>query len=104
IYVAAANGGVWKTTNHGNTWTPLTDNQATLHMGAIAIAPSNPNVIYAGTGEANGGMNSVNPYLPSTVYAGKGVLKSTDGGSNWVLLGASTFGRRSISKIIVDPA
>ena len=51
IYVVAAGGGAWKTTNGGTTWVPLTDNQATLSMGSIAIAPSNPNVIYAGTGE-----------------------------------------------------
>src|SRR5438067_972506 len=53
IYIGAAGGGVWKTINGGQSWTPLTDNQATLFMGAIAVAPSNPQVIYAGTGEAN---------------------------------------------------
>ena len=52
IYIAAAGGGVWNTTD-GATWTPLTDNQATLSMGSIAVAPTNPNLIYAGTGEAN---------------------------------------------------
>ena len=53
IYVAPAGGGVWKTGDGGTTWTPLTDSQSTLSMGAIAIARGNPNVIYAGTGEAN---------------------------------------------------
>src|SRR5437588_5327531 len=53
IYVAPAGGGVWKTTNGGTTWTPLTDTQRTLTMGGIAIAKSNPLVIYAGTGEGN---------------------------------------------------
>ncbi len=53
IYIAAAGGGVWKTTDGGTTWAPLTDGQATLFMGAIAVAPSNANVIYAGTGESN---------------------------------------------------
>src|SRR5262249_3491732 len=52
IYVATAGGGVWKTVDGGVDWTPLTDMQATLFMGAIALAPSNPNIIYAGTGEA----------------------------------------------------
>src|SRR6516164_6731360 len=47
IYIAAAGGGVWKTTNAGQSWTPLTDDQATTFMGAIALAPSDPNVIYA---------------------------------------------------------
>jgi photosystem II stability/assembly factor-like uncharacterized protein len=98
IYVAAAGGGVWKTTDGGTTWSPLTDNQATLSMGAIAVAPSNPNVIYAGTGEASNSIDS---------YYGRGILKSTDAGATWTLLsgnaGVNEFDRRSISKIIVDP-
>src|SRR5262249_11817509 len=53
IYIAAAGGGVWKTTDGGTDWTPLTDAQPTLFMGAIAVAPSDPNTIYAGTGEAD---------------------------------------------------
>src|SRR5579859_2411964 len=52
LYIAAAGGGVWKTVDAGASWTPLTDSQSTLFMGALAVAPSNPNVIYAGTGEA----------------------------------------------------
>ena len=50
LYLAAAGGGVWKTIDGGLNWVPLTDNQQTLFMGAIALAPSNPNVVYAGTG------------------------------------------------------
>jgi photosystem II stability/assembly factor-like uncharacterized protein len=94
IYIAAASGGVWKTTNGGTSWTPLTDGQATTAMGAIAIAPSNPSIIYAGTGEANFATDS----LP-----GVGILKSTDGGSTWTLEGKSVFNRMCISKIVVDP-
>jgi photosystem II stability/assembly factor-like uncharacterized protein len=98
IYVAAAGGGVWKTTDGGTTWSPLTDNQATLSMGAIAVAPSNPNVIYAGTGEADNSIDS---------FYGRGILKSTDAGATWTLLtgnaGVNEFDRRSISKIVVDP-
>src|SRR5262249_50206521 len=77
IYIAAAGGGVWKTTDGGTTWTPLTDNQPTLSMGAIAVAPSNPNVIYAGTGEADN---------MSDCFYGRGILKSTDAGATWALL------------------
>lgn len=95
VYIGAAQGGVWKTTNSGKTWTPLTDNQASLAMGALAIAPSNPNVIYAGTGEAN--------FAPHS-YFGTGILKSADGGSTWVPTGQSQFYRSSISKIIVHPS
>jgi len=67
IYVTAAGGGIWKTTN--GTWTPLAD-AAVQSMGAIAIAPSNPNVVYAGTGEANNSGDS---------NFGWGILISTDG-------------------------
>jgi photosystem II stability/assembly factor-like uncharacterized protein len=95
IYIAAASGGVWKTTDGGTTWTPLTDGQATTVMGAIAVAPSNPSIIYAGTGEASFSLDS----LP-----GRGVLKSTDGGTTWTLEGNSVFNRMCISKIVVDPS
>src|SRR3974390_637710 len=53
FYVSGANGGVWKTTNAATTWRPIFDNQNVLSIGEIAIAPSNPNVIYVGTGEEN---------------------------------------------------
>ena len=94
IYVAAAGGGVWKTINGGTSWTPLTDGQSTLFMGAIALAPSSPNTIYAGTGEANNSGDS---------FYGRGVLKSTDGGTTWKLLGTTLFNHVAISKIVVDP-
>jgi photosystem II stability/assembly factor-like uncharacterized protein len=94
IYLAAAGGGVWKTTNAGNSWSPLTDDQATLFMGAIALASSNPDIIYAGTGEATNSIFS---------FSGRGVLKSSDAGSTWTLLGADIFNGRSISRIVVAP-
>jgi photosystem II stability/assembly factor-like uncharacterized protein len=93
IYLAAAGGGVWETTDGGTTWAPLTDDQATLSMGAIALAPSDPSVIYAGTGEAN---NAGSNY-------GRGILVSTDGGASWTLTGTSAFDRLAIAKIAVDP-
>ena len=70
--IGAAQGGVWETRSTGTTWTPKTDSQASLAMGAIAFAPSDPNIIYAGTGEANFSGDS---------YAGEGLLKSADGGT-----------------------
>ncbi len=85
----------------GSSWTPLTDNQATLQMGAIAVAPSNPNIIYAGTGEANLGPSKLQ-FRRDNIYSGRGVLKSTDAGATWTLLGNSIFNRRTISKIVVD--
>ena len=96
IYVAAAGGGVWKTTDGGTNWKPLTDNQATLNMGSIALAPSNPSIVYAGTGEAS------TPFFDS--FPGRGILKSTNAGVSWTLLGQSVFDRRSVAKLVVDPA
>lgn len=94
IYIAAAGGGVWKTTDAGTTWMPLTDAQQTLFMGAIALAPSNPTTIYAGTGEADNSGDS---------FYGRGVLKSTDAGASWTLLGNAQFDRKAISQIMVSP-
>jgi photosystem II stability/assembly factor-like uncharacterized protein len=102
IYLAAAGGGVWKTADGGATWNPLTDDQSTLFMGAIAVAPSNLQVIYAGTGEANLGPSKLQ-FNRDNIYYGRGVLKSSNGGSTWTLLGNSVFNRRTMSKIVVDP-
>src|SRR5262249_30542955 len=97
LYVAAAGGGVWKTTDAGASWAPLTDAQATLSMGALALAPSNPEVIYAGTGEATFGPSKMR-LRRDNIYTGRGILKSTNGGKDWELLGSAFFNRRSISK------
>jgi hypothetical protein len=100
VYVATAGGGIWETTNAQSanpTWTPLTDNVpgTTDSMGAVAIAPSNPQVIYAGTGEANNSADS---------NYGEGILVSTDGGTSWTLENpGGIFTGRTVSKIVVDP-
>jgi hypothetical protein len=98
LYIAAAGGGVWKTTNAGVSWNPLTDTQRTLSMGCIAVAPSNGSVIYAGTGEANNSADS---------NFGDGILVSTDGGTSWTLrtgpAGIFLSSHLTCSKIVIDP-
>ena len=94
VYVGSAQGGVWKTVDGGNSWLPLTDGQDTLAIGALAVDPTNVNVVYAGTGEANQSCDS---------HYGIGLLKSADGGSTWATLGASTFQNTSIGKVVVHP-
>ena len=95
IYVGTAGGGIWKSTDGGFKWTALTDSQQSLSIGSIAIDPLHPNIIYAGTGELHFSYDS---------YFGQGVLKSTDGGHTWSLMGKSTFMGQQISKVIVNPA
>src|SRR4051812_39639122 len=69
FYFGSVGGGVWKTTNAGTTWSPIFDQQPIASIGAIAVAPSNPNIIYVGTGEAD---------IRSQIGFGNGVYKSTD--------------------------
>ena len=94
IYIGAAAGGVFKTDNGGSTWAPIFDNNSSLSIGDIAIAPSNKDVLYVGTGEANGGGGSVN-------FDGLGVFKSRNGGSSWQNIGLENVG--SIGKVAIDP-
>jgi hypothetical protein len=100
VFVGGAQGGIWKSTNAlsaSPTWTAVTDHQASLAVGDIAIDPVNPNIIYVGTGEPNGSCDS---------YYGQGILRSTDGGVTWKLLGSDPGGpfmNEAISKILIDP-
>lgn len=94
IYIGAAQGGVWKSTNGGESWAPLSDDMPSLSIGALALDPKNPDIVYAGTGE---------PTLGGDNYYGAGILKSTNGGQSWSVIGADTFAGMGVSKIIVDP-
>lgn len=93
FYMAAVNGGVWKTTDAGNTWTPIFDEAGESgSVGAIAVAPSNANVIYAGSGEG---------LQRPDLAVGDGFYKSTDAGKTWMHLGLRDA--QQITAIVIDP-
>jgi photosystem II stability/assembly factor-like uncharacterized protein len=92
FYFGSVGGGVWKTTNAGRTWTPVFDSQPVGSIGAIGVAPSSPNIVYVGTGEAD---------MRSQISYGNGVYKSTDGGRTWKHLGLDDT--RQIGRVVVDP-
>ncbi len=92
FYFGAVAGGVWKTTDGGLNWQPSFQHESIASIGAIAVAPSDPNVIYVGTGE---------PCLRNDITYGNGMYKSLDGGKTWVHIGLDDT--RHISKIFVDP-
>ncbi len=92
FYFGHVNGGVWKTSDAGRTWSPIFDDQPVASIGALAVAPSAPDVIYVGSGEST---------LRDSVGFGNGVYKSTDAGRTWTHLGLSDT--QHIGKIAVDP-
>ena len=92
VYVGAASGGVWKSVNGGTTYKPVFDKQDVQSIGAITIDPTNPKVVWVGTGEV---------WTRNSVSVGDGIYKSTDGGDNWTHLGLQNSER--IAKIVVDP-
>ncbi len=94
IYVGTASGGIFKSSDQGNSWTPIFEDALSLAIGDMAIAPSDENTLYVGTGEANGGGGSL-------AYDGLGVYKSTDAGDTWKFSGLEEVG--SIGKVVVDP-
>ncbi|MGH9485002.1 MAG: WD40/YVTN/BNR-like repeat-containing protein, partial [Terriglobales bacterium] len=92
FYFAAVDGGVWKTTDYGNTWQPIFDHEPTGSVGALAVAPSDPSVIYAGSGEG---------LRRPDLSTGDGMYKSSDGGKTWTHLGLRDA--QQIGAIVVDP-
>ncbi len=91
-YVGAAGGGVFKTTDGGLNWKPIFNHEATSSIGALAVAPSNHNLVWVGTGEAN---------IRNDVIPGAGVYLSTDGGRTWKSMGLKDVGQ--IGRIVIDP-
>lgn len=92
FYFGSVGGGVWKTTNSGRTWFPIFDSQPVASIGAIAVAQSNANIIYVGTGETD---------IRSQISFGNGMYKSTDAGNTWTHVGLDNT--RQIGRVIVDP-
>jgi photosystem II stability/assembly factor-like uncharacterized protein len=90
-YIGSASGGVWKTVDGGTNWTPLTDQLSNLNHGAVAIDPSNPNTIYAGTGEY------------TTQSLGDGLFRSTDAGATWSRIATTSQVGVQISGVAIDP-
>ncbi len=91
-YVAAASGGVWKTTNAGTTWTPIFDGEGSYSIGTVVLDSKNPNVVWVGTGENNS---------QRSVGYGDGVYRSDDGGRSWKNIGLKTS--EHIGRIVIDP-
>ncbi len=92
IYLGAASGGVWKTTNAGNNWTPVFDEQPIQNIGSVAICQSNPSIVWVGTGEGN---------PRNSVSLGEGIYKSLDAGKTWKCMGLEKT--RNIHRVIIDP-
>src|SRR5690242_17013421 len=92
FYVGAVNGGVWKTDDAGRTWRPIFDEQATQSIGAIAVAPSDPNIIYVASGEG---------LLRPDLSVGNGIYRSRDGGRTWTHLGLSDG--QQIAELAIAP-
>ena len=92
FYFGSVGGGVWKSTNSGRTWQPIFDSQPIASIGAVSVAPSNPNIVYVGTGEAD---------MRSQISYGNGMYKSTDAGKTWAHIGLDNT--RQIGRVIVDP-
>ncbi|MDZ7336646.1 MAG: hypothetical protein ONB33_12950 [candidate division KSB1 bacterium] len=92
IYVAGASGGVWKSVNEGTTWQPIFEHAPSTSIGDIALAPSDPNILWVGTGEAN---------IFRSSMAGSGVFRSTDAGETWEYKGLANT--HTIARIVIHP-
>jgi photosystem II stability/assembly factor-like uncharacterized protein len=94
LYIGSASGGIFTSDDGGTTWQTVFDDQSVLSIGDIALAPSNEDVVYVGTGEANAGGGSL-------AYDGNGIYKSENGGTTWTHLGLESIG--SVGKVLVHP-
>lgn len=93
MYTASAGGGIWKSTNSGANWVPMSDKWAFLHVSAVAVHPTNPNLVIAGGGDYNGFFGAQT----------QGLMRSTDGGASWTQVGPATIKDEIVTKIIFNP-
>ncbi len=93
LWIGAADGGIWKSSDRGATWAAIMDGENAISMGALAVDPRNPDVLYAGTGEMSSNIDS---------YTGAGVMKTTNGGATWRPIGLTNVG--AFSRVVVHPA
>jgi len=93
FYMGAVGGGVWRSDNAGRTWTPIFDREPVSSIGAIAVAPSDANTLYVGSGEAD---------MRSDIIQGNGMYKSTDAGAHWARIGLTDT--QAIGRIAIDPS
>ena len=94
IYVGVGTGNLWKTVNNGVTWKPVFEHESAFAIGDVAVAPSNPDIVWVGTGE-------VQPRFAGYAYAGTGVFKSVNGGNSWTQMGLG--GTDHIGKVLIHP-
>ncbi len=92
IYVGVGSGNLWKTSNNGTTWTPIFEKESTFTIGDVAVAPSNPDIVWVGTGEV---------LMARSSYAGTGVFKSTDAGKTWTNMGLQDS--HHIAQVVIHP-
>lgn len=92
IYIASASGGLWKSVNNGTTWEPVFEREGSISIGDVAVAPSNPDIVWVGTGEANNQRSS---------SWGDGVYKSMNGGKTWTHMGLR--GSQHVGRIVIHP-
>jgi photosystem II stability/assembly factor-like uncharacterized protein len=94
LYLAAAQGGVWKTTDGGLAWVPLTDQLSSLASGALALDPANPSIVYYGTGEQ---------HFSGDSYYGDGLFRSLDAGANWTKIATKASVGSYLSRVVLKP-